>query len=99
MKKTIIYLNNTTKGRDLYELLLGTLEPLGLGDAVAYHHAHASKTHRSQVEEGLRAGTVRWVIATGALGMGADIRDIMRVIQVRSGESTIIVQRVDKRTN
>lgn len=76
--KTIIYLNDRTQGRQLYEILDELLEEVGLQGAVSYHHAEAGEDHRREVEAGLKDGTIRWVVATDALGMGADIPDIHR---------------------
>lgn len=42
-------------------------------------------------------GRIRVCIATDSLGMGADIRDIHRVIQVRAGDSVaVMLQRLGR---
>jgi Lhr-like helicase len=95
--KTIIYLNDKAKIIMLLKCLMWHLTPLELQDCVSYHHASASTEHRRIIEAGLKDGTFRWIIATDALGMGADIGDIMRVIQLRAGESPgACVQRIGR---
>lgn len=97
MAKIIVYINDRRQGRQLYELLDELLEEVGLKGAVSYHHAGACENHRRAVEAGLKDGSLRWVIATDALGMGADISDIQRVIQVRAGESAAaFLQRIGR---
>jgi Lhr-like helicase len=83
----VIYLNDKRQGRKLVLCLKRALEDAGLEGAVTYHHASASQRHREIVETGFKEGKLRWVVAADSLGMGADIKDIGRVIQLRVGDS------------
>jgi superfamily II DNA helicase RecQ len=97
MKRTIIYMNNKPHIKRLRRYLRRRLQPLGLGDCVHYHHASTTSVHRSIAEDRFKKGTIRWIIATDSLGMGADIRDIARVIQVRAGETaSAFLQRIGR---
>lgn len=88
LKKTIIYVNDKAGVLNLFELFLGWLGPSGLAPYVQYHHGSATEGKRRDVEDRFKNGPLRIVIATDSLGMGADIRDVFRVIQVKAGDST-----------
>ena len=53
-------------------------------DTVAIHHGSLDRATRGAVEDGLRAGTLRCVVATSSLDLGVDFPAVQQVIQVGS---------------
>jgi ATP-dependent Lhr-like helicase len=92
-----VYLNNKRETNKLYKELRLKMKSRALKLAIRYHHGSATSDLRDKVEKGLADGSIRIVIATDSLGMGADIPDIHRVVQVRAGVSLgATVQRIGR---
>ncbi|WGH80647.1 ATP-dependent helicase [Auritidibacter ignavus] len=61
------------------------------------HHGSVSKVQRALVEEGLKAGTLRCVVATSSLELGIDMGSVDLVIQVEAAPSVAsCLQRVGR---
>ncbi|UQN14385.1 ATP-dependent helicase [Gulosibacter sp. ACHW.36C] len=56
-------------------------------DLARAHHGSVSKEQRAQVEDALKSGTLRCVVATSSLELGIDMGDVDLVIQVESPPS------------
>ncbi|MEP7068176.1 MAG: helicase-related protein, partial [Usitatibacter sp.] len=52
--------------------------------AIALHHGSLDRRKRDWVEDGLRAGTLRCVVATSSLDLGVDFSPVERVLQIGS---------------
>jgi ATP-dependent Lhr-like helicase len=90
---TVLIFTNT---RDGAEFLASRLKR-HLGDLVEVHHSSLSREHRVSVEEKLKRGELKAVVATSSLELGIDIGDIELVIQYGSPRQTSkLVQRVGR---
>jgi ATP-dependent Lhr-like helicase len=90
---TVLIFTNT---RDGAEFLASRLKH-HLGDLVEVHHSSLSREHRVSVEEKLKRGELKAVVATSSLELGIDIGDIELVIQYGSPRQTSkLVQRVGR---
>ncbi len=56
-------------------------------DEVALHHGSLSMAQRQDVEEGVKAGDIKIVVATSSLELGVDFPQVGRVFQVGSAKS------------
>lgn len=56
-------------------------------DLARAHHGSVSKEQRAQVEDALKSGALRCVVATSSLELGIDMGDVDLVIQVESPPS------------
>jgi ATP-dependent Lhr-like helicase len=90
---TLVFVNT----RRLAERLAHRLaERLG-EDRVAAHHGSLSKERRLRVEERLRAGELRALVATASLELGIDVGPVELVCQIGSPRSlATLVQRVGR---
>ncbi|CAD6940099.1 unnamed protein product [Tilletia controversa] len=96
-KPTIIYNNNKTQQLEMFRQIQAWYSRLGLEDVVLLVSADMSDSHRAQVKDLLESGRILCVISTSALGMGADLQRILRVIQWRILDSlAAIMQRLGR---
>jgi len=85
-----------TNTRDGAEFLASRLKRL-LGDVVEVHHSSLSREHRISVEDGLKRGELKAVVATSSLELGIDIGYIDLVVHYGSPRQTSkLVQRVGR---
>ena len=83
-KSTIIF----TNGRRLAERLTGALNEIhkrldGVAEDLARaHHGSVSKEQRLQVEDDLKNGTLKCVVATASLELGIDMGEVDQIIQM-----------------
>ncbi|MCR8501168.1 MAG: DEAD/DEAH box helicase [Crenarchaeota archaeon] len=76
----LIVFTNTREMAEIIAILLRKLHNLD----VPVHHSSISKELRINIEERLRKGEIKAVIATSSLELGIDIGDVEYVIQVSS---------------
>ncbi len=92
-RTTLVFVNTRRMSERLAHLLA---ERLG-DDAVASHHGSLSKQRRLRVEERLRAGDLRALVATASLELGIDIGPVELVCQIGSPRSlATFLQRVGR---
>ncbi|MEM1733060.1 MAG: DEAD/DEAH box helicase [Pyrobaculum sp.] len=92
-KGRVIIFTNT---RDGAEFLTPRLKQL-IGEMVEVHHSSLSREHRVAVEERLREGVLKAVVATSSLELGIDIGDVDLVVQYTSPRQVSkLVQRVGR---
>ena len=92
-RTTLVFVNTRRMSERIAHLLA---ERLG-DDAVAAHHGSLSKQRRLRVEERLRAGDLRALVATASLELGIDIGPVELVCQIGSPRSLgTFLQRVGR---
>ncbi|MES1172305.1 MAG: DEAD/DEAH box helicase, partial [Bacteroidota bacterium] len=81
-RSTIIFANS----RRLCERLAESLNTLAGGDTplVRAHHGSVARAQREEIEESLKAGQVRALVATSSLELGIDMGAVDLVIQIES---------------
>jgi hypothetical protein len=82
LKKTIIYMHTRDECLRLAALLRQRVKDSapGLEEAIYPFTGSSSADFRPEALARLRSGQIRWLVATGACGMGLDIPDIEQVI-------------------
>lgn len=80
---TAIVFTNTRSQTEIWYQAIIEARPDWAG-LVALHHGSLDRKRREWVEDGLRAGTLRCVIATSSLDLGVDFSPVDRVLQVGS---------------
>ena len=81
---TLVFTNVRSQAEIWYQLLLEA-RPEWAGE-VALHHGSLDKATREWVENGLKAGTLRAVVATSSLDLGVDFLPVERVLQIGSAK-------------
>jgi ATP-dependent Lhr-like helicase len=77
---TIIFVNS----RGLCERLCQRLNELAGEELVRAHHGSVSHEHRAEIEDGLKRGALRAIVATSSLEMGIDMGAVDQVLLVES---------------
>jgi ATP-dependent Lhr-like helicase len=81
---TLVFTNVRSQAEIWYQLLLQA-RPEWAGQ-IALHHGSLDKATREWVEQGLKEGTLRAVVATSSLDLGVDFLPVERVLQIGSAK-------------
>jgi ATP-dependent helicase Lhr and Lhr-like helicase len=79
-RSTIVFVN----ARRLAERLAARLNELAEEDLVRAHHGALAREQRLEVEDALKSGTLKAIVATSSLELGIDMGAVDLVIQVES---------------
>lgn len=79
---TLVFTNTRNQAENWFHAILD--QRLEWAGAIALHHGSLDRANRAAVEEELRAGRLRLVVATSSLDLGVDFATVERVIQVGS---------------
>ena len=79
-RSTIIFVNS----RGLCERLAHKLNELADEELVRAHHGSISHEKRAEIEEGLKTGAIRGIVATSSLELGVDMGAVDLVLLVES---------------
>ncbi len=82
-RTTLIFVNN----RRLAERIAGALNDLAGETIVRAHHGSLALAQRREVEERLKSGTIRGLIATSSLELGIDMGAVDLVVQIEAPPS------------
>jgi ATP-dependent Lhr-like helicase len=81
---TLVFTNVRSQAEIWYQLLLEA-RPDWAGH-IALHHGSLDRATREWVEQGLKDGTLRAVVATSSLDLGVDFLPVERVLQIGSAK-------------
>jgi ATP-dependent Lhr-like helicase len=81
---TLVFTNVRSQAEIWYQLLLQA-RPEWAGE-IALHHGSLDRATREWVEQGLKEGTLRAVVATSSLDLGVDFLPVERVLQIGSAK-------------
>ncbi|MEP6989924.1 MAG: DEAD/DEAH box helicase, partial [bacterium] len=94
-RSSIVFTNTRSQTEIWYQAILAA-RPEWAG-SIALHHGSLDRKTRDWVEDGMRAGTLRCVIATSSLDLGVDFAPVDRVLQVGSPKGVArILQRAGR---
>jgi len=82
-RSTIVFVNN----RRLAERLALRINEVGEEALARAHHGSLAREQRTEIEEGLKRGELRCLVATSSLELGIDMGAVDLVIQVESPKS------------
>lgn len=78
----LVFTNTRSQAEIWYQALL-EIRPMWAGE-LALHHGSLDKSVRQYVEDGLKSGVLRAVVATSSLDLGVDFSPVGRVLQIGS---------------
>ncbi len=81
---TLVFTNVRSQAEAWYQMLLA--ERPDWAGQIALHHGSLDKSVREWVEAGLKAGTLKAVVATSSLDLGVDFLPVERVLQIGSAK-------------
>ena len=81
---TLVFTNVRSQAEIWYQMLLRS-RPDWAG-RIALHHGSLDREVREWVEQGLKAGTLKAVVATSSLDLGVDFLPVERVLQIGSAK-------------
>jgi len=81
-RTTLVFTNTRSQAELWYQNIVSASPPWA--KKVAIHHGSLDREVREQVEDALRAGTVRCVVTTSSLDLGVDFPSVDQVIQIGS---------------
>jgi ATP-dependent Lhr-like helicase len=81
-RSAIVFTNTRSQTEIWYQAILGA-RPEWAG-TIALHHGSLDRKQRDWVEDGLRNGLLRCVVATSSLDLGVDFSPVDRVLQIGS---------------
>ncbi len=79
-RSTIVFTNS----RRLAERVCAELNNLAEADIARAHHGSVARRHRLEIEDGLKSGRLRAVVATSSLELGIDMGAVDLVVQIES---------------
>jgi len=95
--RTTLVFTNTRSQTELWFRALAAIRPDWPGEHMALHHGSIDREVRAQVEDRLRAGTIRCAVCTSSLDLGVDFSPVDQVIQVGSPKGIArLVQRAGR---
>ncbi len=83
--RTALVFTNTRSQAEIWYQLLLQARPDWAG-LIALHHGSLDKSVREWVEAGLKAGSLKAVVATSSLDLGVDFLPVERVLQIGSAK-------------
>lgn len=79
---TLIFTNTRSQAERWYQAIFEQADDFAAH--IALHHGSIDSARRREVEDGVREGRVRWVVATSSLDLGIDFHPVETVVQIGS---------------
>jgi len=81
-KSTLIFTNTRNQSERWFQCLR-YFNP-EMEDKIAIHHGSLDKEDRKRVEEGVKKGSIKWVVCTSSLDLGVDFQPVDQIVQIGS---------------
>ena len=94
-KSTLLFTNTRNQSERWFQCLR-YYNP-EISDSIAIHHGSLDKTHRKSVEEGVKNGSIKWVVCTSSLDLGVDFQPVDQIVQIGSAKNLArLIQRAGR---
>ena len=66
-------------------------------DKISLHHGSLDKDERKIVEDGVKNGSIKWVVCTSSLDLGIDFQPVDQIVQIGSAKNLArLIQRAGR---
>ena len=94
-KSTLLFTNTRNQSERWYQCLKFYLPEME--NKIAIHHGSLDKDDRKLVEEGVKKGSIKWVICTSSLDLGVDFQPVDQIVQIGSAKNLArLIQRAGR---
>tara|TARA_Y100000589_G_scaffold141138_1_gene134744 strand:- start:6532 stop:9006 length:2475 start_codon:yes stop_codon:yes gene_type:complete len=94
--KSTLFFTNTRNQSERWFQCLKFFNP-EMGDKIALHHGSLDKEERKNVEEGVKRGSIKWVVCTSSLDLGVDFQPVDQIVQIGSAKNLArLIQRAGR---
>lgn len=84
-KSTLIFTNTRNQSERWFQCLK-YFNP-EMENNIALHHGSLDKEVRKSVEEGVKKGSIKWVVCTSSLDLGIDFQPVDQIVQIGSAKN------------
>ena len=94
-KSTLLFTNTRNQSERWYQCLRFCLPEME--DKISLHHGSLDKDDRKIVEEGVKNGSIKWVVCTSSLDLGIDFQPVDQIVQIGSAKNLArLIQRAGR---
>ncbi len=84
-KSTLLFTNTRNQSERWYQCLRFCLPEME--DKISLHHGSLDKDERKIVEDGVKNGSIKWVVCTSSLDLGIDFQPVDQIVQIGSAKN------------
>ncbi len=94
-KSTLLFTNTRNQSERWYQCLRFCLPEME--DKISLHHGSLDKDERKIVEDGVKNGSIKWVVCTSSLDLGIDFQPVDQIVQIGSAKNLArLIQRAGR---
>ena len=94
-KSTLIFTNTRNQSERWFQCLR-YYNP-DIANNISLHHGSLDKKQREYVEEGVKNGSIKWVVCTSSLDLGVDFQPVDQIVQIGSAKNLArLIQRAGR---
>ena len=94
-KSTLLFTNTRNQSERWYQCLRYFYPEME--NNIALHHGSLDKDEREFVEEGVKNGSIKWVVCTSSLDLGVDFQPVDQIVQIGSAKNLArLIQRAGR---
>ena len=94
-KSTLLFTNTRNQSERWYQCLRFCLPEME--DKISLHHGSLDKDDRKIVEDGVKNGSIKWVVCTSSLDLGIDFQPVDQIVQIGSAKNLArLIQRAGR---
>ncbi|ABM72067.1 DEAD/DEAH box helicase:Helicase C-terminal domain [Prochlorococcus marinus str. MIT 9515] len=94
-KSTLLFTNTRNQSERWYQCLRYCLPEMQ--DRISLHHGSLDKDQRLIVEDGVKNGSIKWVVCTSSLDLGVDFQPVDQIVQIGSAKNLArLIQRAGR---
>ena len=94
-KSTLLFTNTRNQSEKWYQCINFCIPEME--GKLAIHHGSLDKDDRKNVEDGVKNGSIKWVVCTSSLDLGVDFQPVDQIVQIGSAKNLArLIQRAGR---